>query len=381
MRIKKNLINIYERMKRYLQQKGETKKINDERRKEIIAQVNLTHEQISKAEQLFKNNYGKTLSLAWHKEYTAFTGKYDVNYFPELLYIPEFERYMNYNRAYTEVLEDKNILPLFAKAAGVKTASKIISCQEGIFTDNMGNQISILEAIEKLKNIGLCFAKPSVGTCSGEGCRLLNIKDGIDINSNNTIEQILKSFGKNFLIQEKITCHKTIAKIYPSSVNTFRVMTYRWKDQICVAPIIMRIGRNGNVVDNAHAGGIFIAINNDGTLHKKAFTEFKDEFITHPDTNIKFEGYKIEGFEKVIEAVKKLHVLVPNIGVINWDMTIDEAGIPNLIEANINGGSIWLFQMAHGQGVFGEKTAEILRWLNKVKKAGYSNIDKMSFGK
>ena len=60
--------------------------------------------------------------------------------------------------------------------------------------------------------------------------------------------------------------------------------------------------------------------------------------------------------------------------------TINEEGEPVLIEANINGGSVWLFQMAHGYGAFGEDTAEVLRWLHKVIKMGRKEREKHLFG-
>ncbi len=33
---------------------------------------------------------------------------------------------------------------------------------------------------------------------------------------------------------------------------------------------------------------------------------------------------------------------IPQLGSYNWDFTLDGAGIPVLIEVNVNGGSIWL---------------------------------------
>ena len=129
----------------------------------------------------------------------------------------------------------------------------------------------------------------------------------------------------------------------------------------------MRIGQGGNFLDNAHAGGMFIAVDNDGTLHKKAFTEFRNEYTQHPDTKIKFEDYKIDLFPEVIKAAIQMHESVPQIGCCNWDFTIDITGTPMLIEANMNngkqGGGIWLIEMAHGVGAFGDNTAEILQWL------------------
>lgn len=358
---------------------GEKKKFRDKRRVEICNSTKLSQEQIDSVEKLYKNNYGKKIPLTWHKSYTAYTGRFDKYYFPEILYIPEFERYMNYNQSLANVLEDKNLLYVFAKASNVRMPRMYLSCQAGIYKDAENKVLDFEKACALISNIGVCFAKPSIGTDSGRGCEVYCLVNGTDTKSGKTSDMILKDLGKNFTIQERLVCHESIRKIYDGSVNTFRIMTYRWKNQIIVAPI-MRIGRGGSYLDNAHAGGMFIALSDDGTLHKTAFTEFKEEFVEHPDSKLKFEGYRIPLLPNVVDAVKRMHYSLPAIGVINWDMTLDESGQPVLIEANVNGGSIWLFQMAHGCGVFGERTPEILRWLHKMNETKYSDRAQYYFG-
>lgn len=376
MKIKICLTKEYEKYKVNKLKKIEKIKMQDRRRKNIYSKVNLSKQNQNEIKKIYKENYGKTISMKWHQYYTAYTGKFDVNYFPELLYIPEFEHYMNYNSSLANVLEDKNILPIFANYLKVKMPRKIISCQEGLFKDENENILNYEQVIKKLNSIGECFAKPSIGTDSGLGCLAINIKNGIDIKTNESVEKILKNLGNNFIIQEKIVCSNSIRKLYSESVNTFRIMTYRWKDKIYTSPIIMRIGQNGAFVDNAHAGGMFIALDNNGILHETAFTEFKKEYKKHPNSNIEFKNYKINSVDKVIDSAIKMHYLVPTIGVINWDMTIDENENPVLIEANVNGGSIWLFQMAHGCGAFGDLTPEILKWLQKKEKGNESYFGK-----
>lgn len=359
---------------------GEKKKFRDKRRVEICNSTKLSQEQIDSVEKLYKNNYGKKIPLTWHKSYTAYTGRFDKYYFPEILYIPEFERYMNYNQSLANVLEDKNLLYVFAKVSNVRMPRMYLSCQAGIYKDAENKVLDFEKACALISNIGVCFAKPSIGTDSGRGCEVYCLVNGTDTKSGKTSGMLLKDLGKNFTIQERLVCHESIRKIYDGSVNTFRIMTYRWKNQIIVAPIIMRIGRGGSYLDNAHAGGMFIALSDDGTLHKTAFTEFKEEFVEHPDSKLKFEGYRIPLLPNVVDAVKRMHYSLPAIGVINWDMTLDESGQPVLIEANVNGGSIWLFQMAHGCGVFGERTPEILRWLHKMNETKYSDRAQYYFG-
>lgn len=303
-----------------------------------------------------------------------------MTYFPELLFVPEFERYMNSYSHYAETFSDKNILPYIAKAAGVEMPKTVISCVFGQYRDCNDQIITAEEAKDIIQNSNNLFAKPSIDSCSGEGCMTLDFANGKEKRTSKSAVEIFASLGTSFVIQERIQCHDSIAKIYSGSVNTFRIMTYRWKDKIKHLPVIMRIGKGGACVDNAHAGGIFIAVEDDGTLHEWAITEFNDKFTEHPDSHLVFAGYQISLVKDVIAAAYRMHNMIPQVGAINWDFSINEEGKPILIEANINGGGVWLFQMAHGRGAFGDETAEVLQWLRKVKKMNRKEREQHLFG-
>lgn len=364
---KKIITYFYEKIRLNQRKKSEIRKFRDKRRVEIYSKVKLSKVQKQEIDKLFLDNYGKKIPYTWHRHYTAFTGNFDKNYFPELLFIPEFEHYMNKNKSFASVLADKNFVSLFCKSIGIKTPRVFLSKTNGIFRNDKFEFIDYNKALDMLYDLGEAFVKPTIETSSGNGCFVINIKENKDIISNQRIDEILEKLGDDFVIQERLICHSSISKIYDKSVNTFRVMTYIWNNQICIMPVIMRIGMGGKNVDNAHTGGMFIAINDDGTLHKYAFTEFKKISTKHPDTNIVYEGYEIEHFSKVLNAAKKAHSAVPQLGIISWDFTIDLEGEPVLIEANTIAGSIWLPQIAHGCGAFKDNTEEVLQWLRKQK--------------
>lgn len=367
-----------------LKRKSEIKKFEDPRRKEIYSKVQLTDEQKKSIDDFFIENYGEKIPYTWHKHFTAFTGNFDFQYFPELLYIPEFEEFMTMNKDYARVFTDKNMLPLLANGVGIKAPKNYASVTQKMYRNHNNRVICRDDMIALIENIGEVFIKPTTDTNSGKGCLVANFKGGIDTISGKNITNIFDEMGYNFAVQERIVCHPSISNIYSGCVNTFRIITYRWREKIIALPAIMRIGQGGHFIDNAHAGGMFIAIDNDGTLHKKAFTEFKTEYEKHPDTNLLFEGYKIDLFPKVVDAAIKMHEAMPQIGCCNWDFTIDYGGNPVLIEANINngkqGGSIWLIEMAHGVGAFGENTAEILQWIKMMKKLPKSKRYLYQFG-
>ena len=360
----------------------EIRKFKSPKRKSIYSSVTLNNEQMLAIDKLFGENYGKKVPYTWHRHFTAFTGNFDVNYFPELLYIPEFERYMNLKTEYVKVFSDKNVLPYLAQAADVAMPKTLFSCASALVRDcrKRDGILSGEQLVEALSNLGEAFIKPSVDSDSGKGCAVVHFSDGVDTVSGLDVRCLIDSYGTDWVIQERVVCHENISRLYPSSVNTFRIITYRWRDEICHMPAIMRIGQGGKNIDNAHAGGVFIAIDDDGRLHEKAFTEFKTEYTEHPDTGIKFKNYLIPQFSLVIEAAKKCHSLIPQLGVVNWDFTVDKSGQPVLIEANTSSGSIWLVQIAHGCGAFGDKTPEVLRWMKQMRKTKKTDRTKYAFG-
>lgn len=357
--------------------KVELNKIHDPKRIKIYKPILLSKIQKEQIDRFYKDNLGETIPYEWHREYTAFTGKFDYRYFPELLYIPEFEKYMNPNNAYNTVFENKNILPYLAFSNDVKMSKTIASSRNGYLCCGHESGLTLEQLINKLFKIGgLMFVKPSVDSSSGLNCKMLNLK----VIKKDELYSFFKEMGTNYVIQECIECCDDIKKLNPSSVNTFRIITYRWKNDIYHMPSIMRIGVDGKIVDNAHAGGIFIGISDKGILNDKAFTEFGDTFEKHPDSNIVFHNYKINCFEKCLQSAYTMIQSLPEVGVINWDFTIDKDNNPILIEANISGGSIWLTQMANGVGCFEERTGEILKWIRKMRKIHPSDYTKHMCG-
>lgn len=121
--------------------------------------------------------------------------------------------------------------------------------------------------------------KATVDTSSGRDVKILRLVNGVDEKSQRKISEDFDDMGKNFVLQERVKPHHSFAAIYPYAINTLRVVTYLVDAQICVAPIILRIGRGENQVDNAHAGGMFIGVKDDGTLNKEAYTEYQKDIL------------------------------------------------------------------------------------------------------
>lgn len=345
----------------------EKRKIFDSRRKTIWEASELADAQKKEIDYFYKQHYGKKIPYYWHMYYTAYTGKFDAKYIPETIYIPEIEFCFNAERHYCLAASDKNLMPYIFAGGGYKMPHNLLTCTYGIFRDSANRIIDRKQAIKNIGTLGECFFKPSIDSSSGVGCCVLNMQDGKDTLTGKTAEEIIRN-KYNFSIQEKIVCHDSLRILSPDSVNTFRIISYIWNDEIHLTPAILRIGRAGKDVDNAHAGGMFIGIQSDGSLCDKAFTEFHDIFLEHPDTHTVFKGYQIPLFKNVCSAAYEAHSHIPQVGIINWDFTIDHDGNVVLIEGNMRYGSCWLIQMAHGVGMFEDNTADVLEYLKNKRK-------------
>lgn len=339
---------------------GEMKKVKNGTRQKLISQVVLTDKQKKEIDDLFQNNYGKKVKYDWHRLYQSFTGKFDSKYFPEYLFSSRFEPKMN-AADYRYVLDDKLLLPLFCVGvSNVRTPHTLFTVSEGMCFDERKNLIDFHRILpENVLGGGdiPVIIKPVQDTSSGIGVEKVQ---GIE----NIKKSLLLRKGQSVVVQECIAQNEQLNKLYPDAVNTFRVITYIWNGKIYHVPLALRIGQGGSFLDNAHAGGMFIGVSDDGELGNIAFTESGLHFEEHPDTNIKFDGYKLEFVPEIIETAKKMHLNAPQLGIISWDMTIDKEGMLVLIEANTRGQSIWFPQMANGRGAFGDNTEEILKYIS-----------------
>ncbi len=344
----------------------EINRYKDHRRIAIANQYPLSKEQKEQVDEFYLTNYGQKVDYVWHQNYAAHAGRFDYKFFPELLYIPEFEAYQNQNTDAVNLLSDKNFLPILAKGVGVKMPCTIVDCTNGVLRDGDSHIITPKMALEILSKRDCFFIKPSVNSGSGLGCLKVNNKAKTEFNGNSIIVEGV-SYSQNYIIQEIIDCHESLQKLYPYAANSFRVITYLWYDKVYHMPIDLKVGRGGSYLDNAHAGGMMVAVDDNGVLCNHAVTELNEQYVDHPDTGIRFEGYCIEHFQNMIRDLIHFHEAIPQVGCINWDASIDRKGNTVVIEANTRFGSIWHPQMSHGVGPFGERTADVLQWLRFMK--------------
>ncbi|WP_251539683.1 sugar-transfer associated ATP-grasp domain-containing protein [Peribacillus frigoritolerans] len=339
---------------------------NIRRKKNLFSNVELKKEQEQEIDALWIKNYGKKYSTKWHRLYQSYSGNYDANYFPEILFSTKLEPMLN-PRYICRALSDKAITEILINDGRVKCPKTFALNANGFYYDSERIVINKERFMSIVQNIGDSVIKPTINTSSGRGVRILNIKNGVDLITGDDITTIIKKYKSNFIIQEKLVAHPSYSQLHESSINTLRVITYILDGKVHCAPLSLRIGMNGSFVDNAHAGGIAIGVTNNGKLKKTAFTEMQEAYTVHPDSGIVFEDYQVAKTQEIVGAAKRLHGHLPNLGIISWDFMLESDESIVLIEINITSQSIWFPQFANGCGIFGENTEKMIRMASRKK--------------
>ena len=212
--------------------------------------------------------------------------------------------------------------------------------------------------------------KPTVDSCSGEGVFIFGKKDG-GVYKNKageslSIEYLMEHYGGNCVIQECINQHEVLLQLNPSSVNTLRICTYRSvkTDEIIITNIALRVGNRGSDVDNIHAGGFVFGVSDKGELGHYGVNHLGERKYIFNGIDYKHQKICIPMMDKIRSFAQEIARCVPYHRLLALDIVLDNTGKPCLLEYNIGGFSVWLFQLTTGS-VFKEYTDEVIDYCAK----------------
>lgn len=307
----------------------------------------------------YSNLLRKEVPVYWHEYFFSRNGNFSVKYVPTCFYHSDIIYKLNsfdLRHAYV----DKGMYDVFfPDTLRPLTYVKNIN---GYYYDD-SKPISRQEAIERCKNLDGAVSKPTHEGMWGSGVKVFSSHDGI-LNDGITIETLMDSYGKNFIIQEKIQQHESLGLLNPTSLNTLRVLSYRQDNEIYILYAVIRIGRKGKSVDNETAGGINADVDlATGRIIDCAYGTPSEKKIFVTDVGTVLNGFHLPGFKKVIAEVKELHMRLPYFNIVGWDFGINREGEPVMIEWNRCPD---LSQTAHGPA-FGDMTEELFRRVRLLK--------------
>lgn len=183
------------------------------------------------------------------------------------------------------------------------------------------------ELAEFVRKHPVFMGKPANGMC-GKGIEKLDA-------AQYELPELRRHLEENGLnvLEECVTQHHELMRLHPCSVNTCRVITFTQGSTTNVVAAYLRIG-NGKHVDNFNSGGMVVPIEEDtGEIIYPALDKTEALYEVHPMTGVPIKGFKIPMWDQVLELVKKAGQVVPQVGIVGWDVSVTEDG-PLLIEGN-----------------------------------------------
>lgn len=239
-----------------------------------------------------------------------------------------------------------------------------------------GGGYDVLSQLDDIDLSALCYGvnriivKPTMDTGNGDHILIYEKNGSTYFPLNHSIPFTLPSISetysnRNFVIQECLEQSEFTAQFNPSSVNTFRVFTYKSvrDDVVHVLGIVFRIGANNVLVDNCHAGGKYVGINHDGSFANDCvFDQFGNKYPEFNGIDFKNQRFVVPEFDKVLEFSKSVGEMICHNRTLDLDVMIDKKGNPKLIEFNVDMCSPWLYQFTTGP-VFREFTDEVIEFV------------------
>lgn len=292
-------------------------------------------------------------NICWFDFYNACSDdKSQLKYFiPDSFFYRDIDLFFTHSRRSMDI-DDKNLYDLYFR--DVKMPLSIVRKTFGVLMDKDYRMIDINNALHLCKEYGKVICKKSCNSSGGAGIRFFDFSTCSD--------EEFKSWlngTDEIIIQEIIQQHESLSAIHFNSINTIRIMSLTFDNEVHLLSGVLRMGRDGAHVDNASSGGIVCGIDENGRLKEFAYNTKGNRWTQHPQ-GLMFKGYMIPGYDKCCEQIKSLAGRLVGISkLISWDYAIGIDGQPILIEVNLTYGQVDFHQMCNGP-IFGNLTESVL---------------------
>ena len=308
----------------------------------------------------------------YYRIYSKYIGE-DVTIVPDNVSHNYITPILNPKR-YISTYADKNLFDKFIrkKDGSVITPYTLIRSIRGILSDKDYNQIKVSDLSDILSEESSIIVKPSIDGSSGKGVLFFDkqCNEWKERTTGETlsIQLLFDRVGMDFIVQRTMVQSPFMAMLGKTSVNTIRMVVYRSvKDNKCHAlRAIVRIGKDGSLVDNAHAGGMFVGVDDNGRLGKYCCNQFGETSNEFNGIDFKNSNLIIPNYDTVKAFAEEVGSYIPHLRLLALDIMLDENNNPILIEYNVKAFSPWLFQFTSGTA-FGSYTDEIIDYCKAHK--------------
>lgn len=322
-----------------------------------IPRKKLTREQKKAVDAIWKG-CGK-YDYKTHRLVYSVTGKFDPRVMSEKLFRSRIEMELN-EQTFKNAWSDKSYFSWwFDKKLFPTNVTVNIN---GTFYDGDYNVISRETALELIARHDKLIIKPSLDTGFGKGVSLME-----NCKSKEAVNDTLKKYRKNFVVQEVLKQHEMLASFNPSSVNVVRFISLFIDGEVRPVMCALRCGGEGSISDNTITkdgmGMFVIGIDENGVLRDKAYHSCGKSISVCPNKT-EFAGKPFPGYEKMVAIIKECHSKLPYFGFVGWDFAVDAEGNPRIMEYNIKGPGVLYYQYVNGP-LLGEYTEMIAKRFKK----------------
>lgn len=297
-------------------------------------------------------NLRNGVKYAWY--YASQNGIYDPRYISNTLMYTVIDQHFN-DRKLGWGFNDKNYYDKIF--CGIKQPKTLVRKVKGFLLDKDYNQISFEQAIAIISSEQEVICKPTLESGSGREIRFWHVKN----NQKEIQDFLLDHSQEDYIVQEIVKQNPNLEKVHAKSLNTIRIISLLMEDGVHILSSVLRMGLNDSRTDNATSGGegITCGILANGTLKNYATGYYTGkQYRQHPQGFV-FKGFKVPGYLKAIQLVKRAHPMIAHFRLVSWDIAINYENDPILIEANMRKGGINLHQFNNGP-LFGDLTDQVL---------------------
>ncbi len=282
----------------------------------------LNQSQKNQIKELYKKSHYNYISYQYHRYYYAKTGAFDARIIPENLFHLKIRPALN-NMVFAKTWKDKSYYDLFLpQLHHPKTYIRNIN---GIYFDQQYHPISYQEAKDIISDCDDLVIKPTL--ISGQGRNVKKILVG------ENIDDLFKTYHKDFIVQQKIDQHPILSSLNASSVNSIRITSLLKDGQVYVFAPFLRIGEEGQFADNYGSQRFFVGIYEDGTLNTTGY-DSQHNPVTKLKNGICFADVQIPSFEKIVDQIKRVHPIFAHTQLLFWDFSVSTTEEPIFIECN-----------------------------------------------
>ena len=331
--------------------------INNKIEKDKAELPELTASQIDEIRAYWGKFGFSDVPLQWHRFYYGKTGQIRPDFIPATLFYQTIKPAMN-DVAFGAVWSDKAYLDYFLR--GIPTVDCVLRNVSGRWLDADFRLVGRAQAEEILSHYDRLVVKPAIDTNTGKGVVLLDKPF--------SLEKILQSHRRDFVIQTPLKQHPVMAKLNESSVNTIRINSVLFEDKASVMSAFIKVGQTGQFADNSGHDRFFIGIREDGTFADYAVNHDFKIFTAIP-SGFQFAGESVPSFEKACRTAELAHQQLAHFGFVFFDVCINENGEPVIVEANLKNPDSMLPQVCSGP-FFGKYTEKVMDYISAGKNRG-----------